>query len=138
MRRETLKKLYIQAVINEASPEEFILMIQTEMSIKKKDDVKERIARIPNIDKAVADFIGIPKINLYEKRRFRDSHVFPRQLCMYLRKKHTRESLAAIGKRYGDKDHATVLHACKTIQNLMDTDKEIKRVVVAIEKKLKV
>lgn len=56
---------------------------------------------------------------------------------MYLRKKHTNESLENIGRRYGAGfDHATVLHANKNITNLIETDKKIKMIVDNIERKI--
>jgi chromosomal replication initiator protein len=48
----------------------------------------------------------------------------------------TKNSLAMIGKHCGNKDHATVLHACKTVNNLADTDKRFKGYISDIEKKL--
>lgn len=59
-----------------------------------------------------------------------------RQIAMFLSKKHTKASLVAIGLAVGGKHHATVVHACKTIQNLIDTDKIIRRQIEEIEKAL--
>ena len=47
-----------------------------------------------------------------------------RQLAMFFGKKFTKASLANIGSQIGDRDHATVLHACKTVDNLVTTDKQ--------------
>jgi chromosomal replication initiator protein len=55
---------------------------------------------------------------------------------MFFSKKFTKASLASIGARIGGKDHATVLHACKTVNNLIDTDKLFKSQINEIEKKL--
>jgi len=57
---------------------------------------------------------------------------------MYFSKKMTKSSLATIGFHCGNKDHATVLHACRTVNNLMDTDKQFRGFVVDIEKKIKI
>ncbi len=59
-----------------------------------------------------------------------------RQLAMYFSKQLTKSSLAHIGKHCGNKDHATVLHACKTVNNLSDTDKRFKGYISDIEKRL--
>ena len=59
-----------------------------------------------------------------------------RQLAMFFCKQLTKNSLANIGIHCGNKDHATVLHACKTVNNLIDTDKQFKAYVNDIEKKL--
>jgi chromosomal replication initiator protein len=56
---------------------------------------------------------------------------------MYFSKSLTKYSLASIGAQIGSKDHATVLHACKTVTNLKDTDKNFRQFVEDIEKKLK-
>jgi chromosomal replication initiator protein len=55
---------------------------------------------------------------------------------MYLAKKHTKQPLAAIGAAIGGRNHATVLHSCKTITNLMDTEKIFRQQVEKIEKTL--
>jgi len=59
-----------------------------------------------------------------------------RQLAMFFAKKFTKSSLANIGSQIGDRDHATVLHACKTVDNLVSTDKQFKKFVEDINKKL--
>ena len=59
-----------------------------------------------------------------------------RQLAMFFAKKFTKASLANIGSQIGDRDHATVLHACKTVDNLVATDKQFKKFVEDIHKKL--
>ena len=61
-----------------------------------------------------------------------------RQLAMFFAKKYTKASLANIGSQIGDRDHATVLHACKTVDNLVATDKQFKKYVEDIQKKLSV
>jgi chromosomal replication initiator protein len=59
-----------------------------------------------------------------------------RQIAMYLAKKYSNASLAAIGQQCGKKDHATVHHACKTIANQLETDKQFKVMFADIEKKI--
>lgn len=59
--------------------------------------------------------------------------VVPRQIAMYFAKNYTYESLAKIGYALGKKDHATVLHACKTVINLMETDKEFRYKIQSIQ-----
>jgi chromosomal replication initiator protein len=59
-----------------------------------------------------------------------------RQIAMYFAKKMTKASLASIGKQIGDRDHATVLHACKTVNNLTSTDKQFKKFVEDLDKRL--
>jgi hypothetical protein len=59
---------------------------------------------------------------------------FPRQVAMYLIKANTNYSLAHIGKIFNGKDHATVLHASRTVRNLMDCDKKVNLDVKKINK----
>ncbi|PIE99213.1 MAG: chromosomal replication initiation protein DnaA, partial [Polaribacter sp.] len=60
-----------------------------------------------------------------------------RQIAMYFAKKLTKTSLASIGNQIGQRDHATVLHACKTVDNLSETDKQFKKFIEDLSKKLK-
>ena len=60
-----------------------------------------------------------------------------RQIAMYLSKQYTKSSLAAIGEAIGKRDHATVLHACKIVSDLMETDKRFRTSVQEIEERLK-
>ena len=55
---------------------------------------------------------------------------------MYFSKKMTKSSLANIGAHCGGKDHATVLHACRTVVNLSETDKQFRNYLEELEKKL--
>ncbi len=59
-----------------------------------------------------------------------------RQIAMYLSKQHTKAPLTAIGAAIGGRNHATVLHSCKAISNLIETDKQFQRQVEEIEKKV--
>jgi chromosomal replication initiator protein len=57
---------------------------------------------------------------------------------MYFSKSMTKSSLAKIGAHCGGKDHATVLHACRTVNNLIDTDKQFKGYVYDLKKKISI
>jgi len=59
-----------------------------------------------------------------------------RQIAMYLAKKYSNASLSSIGEQCGKKDHATVYHACKTVANQLETDKQFKVMFADIEKKI--
>ena len=89
------------------------------------------------IQKVVCDYFNLSPDLLQSKTRKREI-VQARQIAMYFSKALTKSSLASIGALIGGKDHATVLHACKTVNNLMDTDKRFKSQIETIEKKLKV
>jgi chromosomal replication initiator protein len=98
-----------------------------------KNTVRE--VSIDYIQKVVCDYFDIPIEIMKSKTRKREI-VQCRQLAMYFSKQMTKNSLAMIGKHCGNKDHATVLHACKTVNNLADTDKRFKGYISDIEKKL--
>ena len=98
-----------------------------------KNTVRE--VSIDYIQKVVCDYFDIPIEVMKSKTRKREI-VQCRQLAMYFSKQMTKNSLAMIGKHCGNKDHATVLHACKTVNNLADTDKRFKGYISDIEKKL--
>jgi chromosomal replication initiator protein len=91
---------------------------------------------IDYIQKVVCDYFSLPLEAINSKTRKREI-VQARQLAMYFSKKHTKNSLATIGLHCGNKDHATVLHACRTVNNLIETDKRFRVYVEEIDKKLK-
>ncbi len=98
-----------------------------------KNNVKE--ISIDFIQKVVSEYFDIPIETMKSKTRRREV-VQARQLAMYFAKNHTKASLATIGSLCGGRDHATVLHACKTVNNLLDTDKRFRSYVEDIEKKI--
>ena len=99
-------------------------------------NVKREIS-IDYIQKVVSDYFQLDVETLKSKTRKR--HVVQaRQLAMFFAKKFTKASLANIGSQIGDRDHATVLHACKTVDNLVSTDKQFRKFVDDINKKLSV
>ncbi|MAO02470.1 MAG: chromosomal replication initiator protein DnaA [Flavobacteriales bacterium] len=100
-----------------------------------KNTVRE--VSIDYIQKVVCDYFDIPIETMKSKTRKREI-VQCRQLAMFFSKQMTKNSLAMIGKHCGNKDHATVLHACKTVNNLADTDKRFKGYISDIEKKLSI
>ena len=99
--------------------------------------VKEGKAQqnIEYIQKVVSDYFQMDVETLQSKTRKRHI-VQARQLAMFFAKKLTKASLASIGTQIGKRDHATVLHACKTVNNLSTTDKQFKKFVEDLNKKL--
>ncbi len=83
--------------------------------------VHDRLITIENIQKTVADFYQLRVADLLSKRRTR-SIARPRQMAMFLAKTLTEHSLPEIGSAFGGRDHTTVLHACRKIESLCDTD----------------
>lgn len=95
-----------------------------------------REVSIDYIQKVVCDYFNIAIEMINSKTRKREV-VQARQIAMYFSKNLTKSSLAAIGLNCGNKDHATVLHACRTVNNLIDTDKRFKTYIDELEKKIK-
>jgi chromosomal replication initiator protein len=86
---------------------------------------QQQAISIPNIQKAVADYYGLQIKDLLSKRRTR-SLARPRQVAMALAKELTEHSLPEIGDAFAGRDHTTVLHACRQIRNLMETDGKLR------------
>lgn len=113
-----------------------------EITLELAQDLIEKLIKssrkevsIEYITKTVCEYFDLPSDALITKTRKREI-VQARQIAMYFSKNLTKHSLAAIGSQIGNKDHATVLHACKTVNNLMDTDKKFRSYLVEIEKKI--
>ncbi len=96
-----------------------------------------REVSIDYIQKVVCDYFDLPIELLKSKTRKREV-VQARQIAMYFAKKMTKSSLASIGAHCGGKDHATVLHACRTVNNLQETDKQFRSYLEDLEKKLSI
>jgi len=95
----------------------------------------KREVSIDYIQKVVSDYFQMDVETLQSKTRRRHI-VQARQLAMYFAKKFTKASLASIGNQIGKRDHATVLHACKTVDNLTFTDKQFRKYVEDLSQKL--
>ena len=96
-----------------------------------------REVSIDYIQKVVCDYFSLGVDLMKSKTRKREV-VQARQIAMYFSKNLTKSSLANIGMHCGGKDHATVLHACRTVNNLMETDKRFKAYIEEITKKIQV
>lgn len=92
---------------------------------------------IDYIQKVVCDYFELPLELLKSKTRKREV-VQARQLAMYFSKTLTKSSLSHIGLHCGGKDHATVLHACRTVNNLIETDKKFRSYVTDIQKRINI
>ncbi len=90
---------------------------------------------IDQIQKVVSSYFQMDIETLQSKTRKRHI-VQARQIAMFFAKKLTKASLASIGKQIGNRDHATVLHACKTVNNLSSTDKQFKKFIEDLDKRL--
>ncbi|MFM9945965.1 MAG: chromosomal replication initiator protein DnaA [Bacteroidia bacterium] len=96
-----------------------------------------REVSIDYIQKLVTEFYGLSVDQLKSKTRKREI-VQARQISMYYAKSMTKASLKSIGTYFGGRDHSTVIHACQTVNDLMDTDKKFKNDVEEIGKRIKI
>ena len=108
----------------------------TEKIISRIISITPKINTIEKIRDIVCDYFSLSVEAISTKSRKREV-VQARQIAMYLSKQHTKNSLASIGEAIGQRDHATVLHACKIVNDLMETDKNFRLNVQEIEHKLK-
>jgi chromosomal replication initiator protein len=113
-----------------------------EITINLAKDIVEKFVKntkrevsIDYIQKVVSDYFQMDVNTLQSKTRKRHI-VQARQLAMFFAKKYTKASLASLGSQIGQRDHATVLHACKTVDNLSSTDKQFRKYVEDLSKKL--
>ena len=115
---------------------EITIELASEMIEKLVKNPARKDLSIDYIQKVVCEYFGLPVDVLQAKTRKREI-VQARQIAMFFSKNLTKSSLSTIGAVIGSKDHATVLHACKTINNLMETDKRFKAQIEDIEKRIK-
>ena len=86
--------------------------------------LQDKLVTVENIQKTVAEYFKIRVADLLSKRRNR-SIARPRQIAMALAKELTTHSLPEIGDGFGGRDHTTVLHACRRIKLLRDTETRV-------------
>jgi len=94
-------------------------------SLKDLLAIQDRQISIENIQKTVAEYYKIKMADLYSKRRSR-SVARPRQVAMALAKELTSHSLPEIGDLFGGRDHTTVLHAFRKINELKNSDNDVR------------
>ncbi len=104
--------------------------------VGKNETEAEKTVDLSEIKEAVCEYYNLDIKDIQTKSRKREV-AQARQVAMYLARKYTKKSLAVIGSEIGNRDHATVLHACKTVENLIETDKTIRQSLDTIESKLK-
>ncbi|QBQ53782.1 chromosomal replication initiator protein DnaA [Nitrosococcus wardiae] len=101
-----------------------ITMELTREALKDLLALQEKLVTIENIQKTVAEYYKIRVSDLPSKRRSR-AIARPRQIAMSLSKELTDHSLTEIGKSFGGRDHTTVLHACRKIDELKSSDRRV-------------
>ena len=98
-------------------------------------DYNKKTINIEFIQKTVASYFNLNMDEMLSARRSR-SLARPRQIAMYLSKILTTNSLPDIGRKFSNRDHTTVIHAVKKIDELIKKDNEIDRSIIEIKKKL--
>lgn len=118
------------------------LLIKNEITLELAERVLSNLVKnqrkeitIDYIKKVVCDYFKIPVEKIQSKSRKSDI-AEARHLAMYFARQYTNASLASIGEQIGKRDHATVLHSCKTAKNLIETDKRFKSHVEEIKRKI--
>jgi chromosomal replication initiator protein len=96
----------------------------TKEALRDLLQLQARLVSIENIQKTVADYYKVRVADLLSKRRSR-SVARPRQVAMALAKELTSHSLPEIGDAFGGRDHTTVMHACKRIKELRDSEQRV-------------
>ena len=105
-------------------------------ALKDLLSAQNRQITIDNIQKTVSDYYKIKVSDMHSKKRSRNI-ARPRQMAMALAKDLTQSSLPDIGDAFGNRDHTTVLHACRTIATLREKSHEINRDYHVLEQVLK-
>ena len=95
-------------------------------SLKDLLALQDKLVTIDNIQRVVADYYKLKMSDLLSKRRSR-SVARPRQIAMAMAKELTNYSLPEIGEAFGGRDHTTVLHACRKVKELEQSDREVER-----------
>jgi chromosomal replication initiator protein len=98
-------------------------------------NAEQRRITIQQILDAVTKYYNVRLSDLQSKKRHK-SIAFPRQVCMFLARRHTRYSLEEIGGYFGGRDHTTVLHAVRTVDGDCKEDPEVNRQLAHIEGQL--
>lgn len=92
--------------------------------------------KVKEIQRAVIDHFKMTKVEFFSRRRTRNI-VWPRQVAMYLCKTLTTRSLPEIGRKFGGKDHTTVLHAVRKVELQVAEDDEIREEIAAIRRAIR-
>ena len=127
-----LNRVLAFSKINEKSPSVY------ECKKILKDFIGSNVNKAINVEsiqKIVATYFNLNLQEMLSSRRSR-SLARPRQIAMYLAKQNTTNSLPDIGRKFSNRDHTTVIHAVKKIEELMKKDNEIRQNVTEIKKRL--
>ena len=126
-----LNRILAFSKINTKSPS----IYECKRILKDFINSNNKLVSVESIQNLVASYFNLNIQELLSPRRSR-SLARPRQIAMYLAKQYTTNSLPDIGRKFSNRDHTTVIHAVKKIDELIKKDNEIKESVIEIKKKL--
>lgn len=131
----------LEGIINSLLAQSILLKRDIDMDlaeriIRKAVRIENKPITIESIINKVCERYKFDESVLHSKSRKREI-VQVRQIAMYLAKKHTENSASKIGHMIGNRDHATVLHACKIVKDLIEVDKTFKAEIDEIESSFK-
>lgn len=131
-----LEGVLVSLMANSLINNQEIDMAMAQRVVAQTVRIENKQLSIEKIQETVCHYFNLEEALIQTPSRKREI-VLARQITMYLAKKHTESSFSHIGKIVGGKDHATVLHACKTVKDQMDINKTFRSTVETIEGSLK-
>ena len=127
----SLNRIIAFSKINKKSPSVY----DCKKLLKDFIDYDKKLINVESIQNVVASYFNLNIHEMLSPRRSR-SLARPRQIAMYLAKQYTTNSLPDIGRKFSNRDHTTVIHAVKKIDELMKKDNEISNHITEIKKKI--
>ena len=123
-----LEGCYIGLIARHTLEESPITVSLAERVLKNVISSEHKDITVEQIQKVVADHYSVSEDSLRDKTRKKEI-VLPRQIAMYLSKKLTRASLKTIGLHFGGRDHSTIIHACKSVEQSISANGSFKEQV---------
>ena len=132
---QTIKECYIDAVINEATPDEYMELVKEniEAILEEEREKQKQSAKEFDPDPVVCSVFGVTLQELQQKQKGKREICDARHVSMYFMKIMTKKSLSEIGSKYGNRDHATVIHAEKKVKTLREVDVDFRKKVDLVE-----
>ena len=130
-----LEGIVVSLMAHSVIYEKEVDMELTKRVVANAINVQERQISVELIEEEVCKFFDLEQSLIHTKSKKQEISQ-ARQIAMYLSRKYTDKSYSNIGEMIGKRDHATVLHACKTVVNWIETDKKFKNSIQEIEQLL--
>ncbi|MBI5646181.1 MAG: chromosomal replication initiator protein DnaA [Ignavibacteriae bacterium] len=130
-----LEGCYIGLIARHTLEQRPIDLTLAEQVLKNVISAEKKDLAVEQIQKIVADHFKVTENSLRAKTR-KQEIVLPRQVAMYLSKTYTRASLKTIGLHFGGRDHTTIIHACRSIESLLQEDENLRSHVDNLKKQI--